>query len=116
MRLEIKLAIVESRNILNLVLDECISEEFEEIKEIVCEGTVSIDFFAAEFAKHNGLKLIEILPQYERCGRTAPIIRIKKIVDYADKIIIFRKWQLKRNTIGYPICSNSRETLNYHTL
>ena len=29
------------------------------------------------------------MPQYELYGRAAPIVRNKKIVDYADKIIAF---------------------------
>ena len=29
------------------------------------------------------------LPEYERYGRAAPIVRNKKIVDYADKVIAF---------------------------
>ena len=37
----------------------------------------------------NGLKLSEFLPEYNRYGRAAPIIRNKQIVDYADKIIVF---------------------------
>ena len=39
--------------------------------------------------KENGIKMTVFLPQYERYGRVAPIIRNKEIVDYADKIIAF---------------------------
>ncbi len=81
-----KLAIVGSRNLTNIVLDRYISEEVE---EIVSGGAVGIDFCAAEYAKNKGVKLTEFLPQYERYGRAAPIVRNKKIVDYADKIIVF---------------------------
>ena len=35
------------------------------------------------------LKITEFLPEYELYGRAAPIVRNKKIVDYADKVIIF---------------------------
>ena len=81
-----KLAIVGSRNLTNIVLDQYISKE---VDEIVSGGAVGVDFCAAEYAKRNGLKLTEFLPQYERYGRAAPIVRNKQIVDYADKIIIF---------------------------
>lgn len=86
MRRNVKLAIVGSRNLTNIVLDRYISEEVE---EIVSGGAVGIDFCAAEYAKNKGVKLTEFLPQYERYGRAAPIVRNKKIVDYADKIIVF---------------------------
>lgn len=81
-----KLAIVGSRNLKNIVLDQYISEE---ANEIVSGGAAGIDFCAAEYAKTKGLKLTEFLPQYERYGRAAPIVRNKKIVEYADKIIVF---------------------------
>ena len=81
-----KLAIVGSRNFTNIVLDTYISEEVE---EIVSGGAVGVDFCAAEYAKKKGLRLTEFLPQYGRYGRAAPIVRNKKIVDYADKIIVF---------------------------
>ena len=81
-----KLAIVGSRNLTNIVLDTYISEEAE---EIVSGGAVGVDFCAAEYAKKKGLRLTEFLPQYGRYGRAAPIVRNKKIVDYADKIIVF---------------------------
>ena len=44
---------------------------------------------AAAYAREHGIKLTEFLPQYERYGRAAPIVRNKEIVDYADKIIAF---------------------------
>ena len=81
-----KLAIVGSRNLTNIVLDRYISEEVE---EIVSGGAVGVDLCAAEYAKNNAIKLTEFLPEYERYGRAAPIVRNKKIVDYSDKIIVF---------------------------
>ena len=81
-----KIAIVGSRNLTNIALDKYISNE---VDEIVSGGAFGVDFRAAEYAKNNNLKLTEFLPQYERYGRAAPIIRNKQIVDYSDKIIIF---------------------------
>ena len=40
-------------------------------------------------AASSGLKLTEILPEYSRYGRGAPIVRNRKIVDAADKVIVF---------------------------
>ena len=50
---------------------------------------MGVDCYAAEYAKKNGIKLTVFLPQYERYGRAAPIVRNKKIVDYADRVIAF---------------------------
>ena len=81
-----KVAIVGSRSITNIELDRYVPEEVE---EIVSGGAVGVDLCAAEYAKGKGLKLTEFLPQYERYGRAAPIVRNKEIVDHADRIIIF---------------------------
>ena len=84
-----KVAVVGSRSIFATDIVAYISDG----DEIVSGGALGIDSCAAEYAKKNGLKLTVFLPQYERYGRAAPIVRIKKIVDYADKIVAF--WNVK---------------------
>ena len=85
MEISMKVAVVGSRSIFTVDLDEYISYG----DEIVSGGAVGVDSCAAEYAKKNGLKLTVFLPQYELYGRAAPIVRNKKIVDYADKIVVF---------------------------
>ena len=80
-----KIAIVGSRNVTVSDIGRYISNA----GEIVSGGAVGVDCCAAEYAKKNGIKLTEFLPQYERYGRAAPIVRNKEIVDYSDKIIAF---------------------------
>ena len=81
-----KLAVVGSRNLKDILLDRYIPED---VTEIVSGGAVGVDCTAANYAKQNGIPYTEFLPEYERYGRAAPIIRNKKIVDYADKVLIF---------------------------
>ncbi|MBE6605119.1 MAG: hypothetical protein E7639_05390 [Ruminococcaceae bacterium] len=81
-----KVAIVGSRNLTSIEIERYLVDDVE---EIVSGGAVGVDACAAMYAKNKGLKLTEFLPQYERYGRAAPIVRNKKIVDYADKIIVF---------------------------
>lgn len=80
-----KIAVIGSRNISVIDLKGHISN----CEEIVSGGAVGVDSCAEKYAEENGLKLTVFLPQYERYGRAAPIIRNKQIVDYADKIIAF---------------------------
>lgn len=80
-----KIAIVGSRNI-NV---DNIGLYVSDADEIVSGGAVGVDSCAAEYAKMNGIKLTEFLPEYALYGRAAPIVRNKKIVDYADKVIVF---------------------------
>ena len=81
-----KVAVVGSRNLTDIALEQYISQQ---VQEIVSGGAVGVDSCAAEYAKSRGLKLTEFLPQYERYGRAAPIVRNKEIVDYADKVLVF---------------------------
>ena len=80
-----KIAIVGSRNVVVHNMDKYISEG----DEIVSGGAVGVDACAAEYARQKGLKLTEFLPQYERYGRAAPIMRNREIVNYADAIVAF---------------------------
>ena len=80
-----KIAVVGSRDI--TVSD--IGKYVADVDEIVSGGAKGVDSCAAEYAKESGKKLTVFLPQYDRYGRAAPIVRNKKIVDYADKIIVF---------------------------
>ena len=80
-----KIAVVGSRDV--AVAD--IGRYIKDGEEIVSGGAKGVDSCAAEYAKENGIKLTVFLPQYERYGRAAPIVRNKEIVDYADKVIAF---------------------------
>ncbi|MBQ3490258.1 MAG: hypothetical protein IJA86_06690 [Clostridia bacterium] len=80
-----KIAIVGSRN--KTVAD--IGSYLSDCDEIITGGARGIDTCAAEYAKKMHLKLTEILPEYHRYGKAAPIVRNHKIVDYADQVIVF---------------------------
>ena len=80
-----KVAVIGSRSVLKVDIGAYISKE----DEIVSGGAVGVDSCAEEYAKKKGLKLTVFLPQYEKYGRAAPIVRNKEIVDYAEKIIAF---------------------------
>ena len=80
-----RIAIVGSRNVTVSDIGRYISNA----EEIVSGGAVGVDSCAAAYAKENGIRIKEFLPQYERYGRAAPIVRNKEIVDYSDKIIAF---------------------------
>ena len=80
-----RIAIIGSRSI----GDADICTYVSDCDEIASGGAVGVDLCAADYARKNGQKLTLFLPEYERYGRAAPIVRNKKIVDYADKIVAF---------------------------
>ena len=56
---------------------------------IVSGGARGADTYARLFAEHHNLKLIEYLPEYDKYGRQAPLIRNKLIVENCDCLIAF---------------------------
>ena len=80
-----KIAIVGSRSIM---IDN-LGDYIDNVTEIVSGGANGVDKCAANYARARGIKLTEFFPEYDKYGKAAPIVRNKKIVDYADKVIVF---------------------------
>lgn len=80
------LAIVGSRGITDINLSQYITEQPE---MIISGGAKGIDTLAAEYAHAHNIPLKEFLPEYDKYGRGAPIIRNRLIVEAADKVIAF---------------------------
>ena len=80
-----KVAIVGSRGIKSIPVERYVSLG----DEIVSGGAKGVDSIAAEYAKAKGLKLTVFLPIYSLYGKAAPLIRNRKIVEYADKVVAF---------------------------
>ena len=80
-----KIAVVGSRSITDVDLAPYLSD----CDEIVSGGARGVDACAAEYARKHDIKLTEFLPEYDRYGRAAPIVRNRQIVDYADEVLAF---------------------------
>lgn len=80
------IAIVGSRNITVPNLGDFLPEG---VTEIVSGGARGVDSCAGEYAKNEGIPLTEFLPEYDKYGKSAPIVRNRRIVSYADEIIAF---------------------------
>lgn len=93
-----KLAIVGSRNINKIVIDDYIPDG---VDEIVSGGAKGVDTLAREFAKRKGLKIIEFLPKYNLYGKCAPIKRNEEIAQYSDEAIAF--WDGKSKGTQYTV-------------
>ena len=60
-----------------------------DVSEIVSGGAKGIDHDAEMYAQLHGIKTTIFLPDYEKYGKAAPIVRNKRIVDYADEVLAF---------------------------
>ncbi len=73
----------------------------DNVSEIVSGGAKGIDTCVREYALLNNIALKEILPDYDRFGRYAPLKRNIQIIEYADIVISF--WDRKSKGTKYVI-------------
>lgn len=81
-----KVAVIGSRDLQVADLAKYLPADTD---EIVSGGARGIDCCAARYAKEQGLKLKEFLPDYDRYGKQAPLLRNLEIIDYADLVLAF---------------------------
>ena len=81
-----RVAVVGSRGLTISNLEDFLPEN---TSEIISGGARGIDTCAREYALSNGIPLREFLPDYERYGRRAPLVRNFAIVDHADYVLAF---------------------------
>ena len=79
-----KVAIVGSRGLRVPIPEEAVPKN---TMQIVSGAANGIDRMARAFALQHHIQLIEVLPDYERYGRRAPLMRNNSIIDYADYVI-----------------------------
>ena len=79
-----KVAIIGSRG---LIVDDLSVYLPHTVTEVVSGGARGIDSCAKDYAKANGIKLTEFLPQYDKYGKSAPLRRNINIIEYADEIV-----------------------------
>ena len=93
-----KLAIIGSRD---LIVRNIMKYIPDDVEELISGGARGIDTCVAEYAKANGIKLVEFLPEYSRYGRAAPLKRNEEIANYADGAVVF--WDSSSKGTKYTI-------------
>lgn len=84
-----KVAIVGSRNSKNYPVDEVMRHIPFGCTGVISGGAVGIDRLAELAAKKIGIAFIQILPNYQKFGKNAPIMRNREIVEQADRVLAF---------------------------
>jgi predicted Rossmann fold nucleotide-binding protein DprA/Smf involved in DNA uptake len=93
-----KLAIIGSRNIENINIDDYIKEKPD---MIISGGAKGIDTLAWAWAIDNHIEIEVIRPEYNKYGKAAPLKRNKIIVEKSDKILAF--WDGKSHGTKFVI-------------
>jgi len=83
---DMKVAVIGSRGITAVNLAKYLPPD---TSEIVSGGAKGVDTVAKEYAIKTNLKLTEFLPDYDKYGRSAPLKRNIKIIEYADIVLAF---------------------------
>ena len=81
-----RVAVVGSRNIELVNLEEYLPED---VTEIISGGAKGVDSCARAYAREHGIKLTEFLPDYRRYGRGAPLRRNLTILEHVDLVLAF---------------------------
>lgn len=90
----IKIAVVGSRDYNNY---EFVAGKLDKILSnivnitIVSGGAKGVDSLAARYAKERGHELIEYLPDWEKNGKSAGIIRNNDIINESNFVVAFHK-------------------------
>ena len=104
-----KIAVIGSRGLIVRDLEFYLPEE---TTEIVSGGARGVDTSARYYAHKNGLKLTEFLPDYNKYGKIAPLMRNLEIIDYADEIYAF--WDGTSRGTKYVIENCRRKKKKVH--
>jgi hypothetical protein len=82
-----RVAVIGSRGLSVPNLEDYLPQD---MTEILSGGAKGVDTSAREYAVSRGIKFTEYLPDYNRYGRRAPLIRNVTIIENAD--IVFAFW------------------------
>ena len=104
-----KIAVIGSRGLIVRDLEMYLPEE---TTEIVSGGARGVDTSARHYAQKNGLKLTEFLPDYNKYGKIAPLVRNLEIIDYADEVYAF--WDGTSRGTKYVIENCRRKKKKVH--
>jgi len=81
-----KVAVIGSRNLIIKDLEKYLPAK---TTEIVSGGAIGVDTCAKLYAIRSNLKLTEFLPNYQKYGKRAPLLRNLEIINYADLVLAF---------------------------
>lgn len=103
-----KVALIGSRGLIVTDLEKYLPPN---TTEIVSGGARGLDISAEEYSAANSIKLTKFLPDYDKYGNAAPLIRNFNIIAYSERVLAF--WDGKShgtkfliehcNKIGIPV-------------
>ncbi|MBR5144992.1 MAG: DUF2493 domain-containing protein [Clostridia bacterium] len=103
-----KILIAGSRSIKDFDLSEYIPEDVE---LIITGGASGIDSIAEQYADKHKISKLVLRPDYHRYGKGAPLVRNKKMVDLADRVIIIWNGRSSGTKFTLEYAKNTRKNI-----
>lgn len=107
-----KLAIIGSREFKDSKLARQIFFSYfatNQVYEIISGGAKGADTCARIIAKKFGVKLTEFLPDWDKYGKSAGMIRNKDIINSADFVLAFWNGKSKGTANSLNLAKNSKK-------
>jgi len=85
---------------------------FLQDKEVTCVvsgGASGTDALAKKYCDEKNIKILELLPDWKQFGKSAGIIRNKKIIDQSDFNIIFWDGKSKGSKFNIDYCKKNNK-------
>ena len=108
-----KVAVIGSRN---LTVEDLGPYLPPGVTELVSGGARGIDACARAYAGAHGLKLTEFLPDYERYGKAAPLMRNRLIIEYADAVTAIWDGRSRGTKHVLDLCRLLNKPLSVYTM
>lgn len=99
-----RVAIVGTRDSNMFHLSEIIRRIPAQTSLIISGGAIGVDTLAEQAAEQLGIGFSEILPDYKKYGRHAPLIRNQDIVDSADLVLAFWDYRSRGTAFVLAYC------------
>ena len=108
-----KVAVIGSRGLQVDRLEDYLPEG---VTEIVSGGARGVDTCARNYALSHGLTLTEFLPEYNRFGKGAPLLRNIAIIEHADLVLAFWDGRSKGTKFVVDYCKKRNIPVAVHRL
>lgn len=106
-----KIAVIGSRNITKVDLQLYLPPT---VTELISGGAKGVDRCAKEYALAHQLPFCEILPNYRRYGKAAPLKRNLEIIARADFVLAF--WNGTSHGTAYVIAQCQKQKVPYRVI
>lgn len=111
-----RVAIIGSRNCKDLALIDILHKIPEECSVILSGGATGADQLAQRAAQELKLPFLKILPDYEKNGKRAPLIRNEMIVEKSDIVIAFWDYISRGTAATIAYCIEKRVPVKIYPL